>query len=169
MPNKSPIAYAIYPCLAVVSCLVLCGCGPSDSDYREAVKNGRATIPDVVAFEKVFTDTNHFITHYNIKGDIRQWQSEAFLYDRYIITLVVEDVVFDASDTHVKEWGRVHYYVWEIVEVNGHITRYGQGVEFDSQKWKDLEAARGDLSAVGIKVNKTPVPGFEIEKARNRG
>jgi hypothetical protein len=136
-----------------------------DANYEAAIKSGRATIPWVSAFQHLYPDAQHYITHYNIKGGNRSWGSRAYLYGRYEIGMEIPNVTFDASDRNVTGWGQPKFFVVEVtkVDVEKRSIEHGQGVQFGPDKWRDLEAAKGDPSAVGIKVVKTdPVPNFDF-------
>jgi hypothetical protein len=149
-----------------------CAKAGSDSDYNEAVSSGQTTIPLVVAFEKLYPGSNHFISHYNVKGGYRLWKSEAWLFDRYNIWMEIPDIKFDASDRKVVSWGSARFGVTEYTEVNKQLgfTKSGQAIFFDLDRWKVLEAAKGDLPSIGITVNKhAPVRDIEYIKNLSRG
>lgn len=149
-----------------------CECTRSAGEYSEALASCRKAIPWVGEFDHLYPGANRFITHYNIKGTDRVWNSEAFLYDRYVVTMQIPDVKFDSADRNVIAWGQPKFFVYEItnVDISNGSTQYGQGVQFGLDQWGKLIKAAGDLTAVGIKVDrKSPVPHFETIKTANRG
>jgi hypothetical protein len=166
----SMLSNAFPICGTLVVCLLSAACGKDD--YTVAVANGQKTIPYVREFNQIFTDTNHFITHYKFADGNWQWNSEAFLYRRYVVTMQV-DVTYDKSATNVVAWGKPAFFLTEIKSVvlnpNGSISPQEDNQQFGIDAWKKLVEARGNLSVLGVKVVKdSPVEHFDSVKAINR-
>jgi hypothetical protein len=145
----------------LVSTGMSCG-GTMDQAVTDTVKNQ----PDVKAFVHLFPDAENFITHYTGTAGPRVWNSRVLLYERYILTMQF-DMDLDADGVKVTATAPPKYLLQEVTSVeiapSGQVSiNYGDTVRFGPKEWKKLEAAKGDLSVLGIKPKKNqPVPNLK--------
>lgn len=136
------------------------GCFAMD-EYEETVRSARTAIPIAVEMEKLFPETDHFITHYRF-DDPGPWNSVSYFGGRYQIEMQVK-VDIDYSARRVKQIGQPTFLLFEIEKIEGadegaiqaHI---GRNFRFGIKEWKKLVEARGDVSAIGFKAKKGPIP-----------
>jgi len=148
------------PPILFVTMLLSLGCNrQTAATYNQAVANAKASNPSVIAFQKLFPQANHFISHYTGEAGTPRWNSEALIHGRFTLTMQF-DLTIDPSGTRVTAKSPPIYYLQEISSVQK-LTN-GQSVisynpqsqrEFGPREWKVLESAGGDLSVLGIKVN----------------
>jgi hypothetical protein len=157
-----PVPYRNAIC-ALAILFVLAGVSHCDGGTpAEAVADAVKNQADVKAFGRLFTDADHFITHYTGTKGPRYWNSKAVLHERYVLTMQFK-IDLDASGVRVTATSPPKYYLHEVTSVtvtpSGQVSgiSYGSTVEFGPAEWKKLEAAKGDLSAIGIKA-KTDQP-----------
>ena len=129
---------------------ISCGGTPAEA-VADAVKNQ----PDAKAFAQLFPASEHFITHYTGTKGPRVWNSHVLLHERYVLTMQF-DMSLAADGIKVTATAPPKYYLHEVTSVtiapSGQVSiSYGESVEFGPAEWKKLEAAKGDLSALGTK------------------
>jgi hypothetical protein len=147
----------------IVLVLLLASCGRNSANYQQAVSNGLTSEPDVVAFNNMFSTTDHFISYYTGEYGTPRWNSKALIHGRYVLTMQF-DVTIDSSGTHIKSASPLFFNLTEVTSVTPLASgqteiRYGDGLQFGPNEWSILQQNGGDLSSLGIQVKKNqPVP-----------
>jgi hypothetical protein len=155
-PRRAPL---------IITILFFAGCGRSSATYQQAVTNTVKSEPHVAAFEKLFPGSRHFITYYTGVSGTPRWNSKALIHGRYVLTMQF-DVTIDRSGTQMTAASKPAYYLHEVSNVEllpdgrAFIRYKGESQrEFGLKEWSALEAAGGDLSALGLNVKRDqPVP-----------
>ena len=162
----------MHPCrLLLIVPLLLAGCGRSASTYTQAVANAVKSEPNVVAFEKLYPGSEHFISYFTGRHGTPRWNSKALIHGRYVLTMQF-DVSIDSSGTQVTAASAPQFYLVEVssvttspggqtsVSYNG-----GSQRQFGVEEWKTLEASGGDLSSLGAEVKRDqPVPNLAAHR-----
>ena len=158
---------------ALTFCLSCNHSAVSAAEYDAAVKEGRKSIPAVFEMESLFTNVHSFITHFNIRNGKRVWNSEVFLYDRYVLTMQV-DIEFDPSDTKIVKQGDLLFVLVEVESVRERpsgqqeINYTKNQKTFGIDEWKTLVESHGDFAKIGYTMEKIkPVPNFDVVKNPN--
>jgi hypothetical protein len=102
-------------------------------------------------------DIDHFITHYGRKGQLT-WNSVAFLYGRYILTVQVKVEVDYKNCEILKVIGDPKIFLHEVDrlrieggQVIGSTMKFdGLPQEYEPEKWNELELNNGDLNIFSI-------------------
>ena len=146
--------------LVVLSGVSHCAGGTPEEAVADALKNQQ----DAKTFAQLFPDAEHFITHYTGTVGPRVWNSKALLHERYVLTMQFA-MALDARGIQVTATAPPKFTVHEVTSVtvnpSGRVDgfSYGGTVTFGPNEWKKLAAAKGDLSAVGMKPKTDqPVP-----------
>lgn len=164
----------VYGAIVVLS--GTCGCyrQMSPTDYQSAVASGFAVIPQARQMEELFGECNHAITH-NPRGP-SVWQSNVVIEGRYELAMECKARLSNQLNRVVAMEGAPQFYINEItrvdVEPSGVVAMESQGqhVTFGLDKWQEIVASNGDLSAAGIVFERgRPVPnvGKYVERQRD--
>ena len=145
--------------------LLVAGCGRSASAYSQAVASAVKSEPNVVAFEKLYPGSEHFISHYAGSHGTPRWNSKALIHGRYVLTMQF-DVSIDASGTKVTAASPPRFQLVEVASVTPSPAGQtsisydgGSQRQFGAAEWKTLEATGGDIASLGIEVKRDqPVP-----------
>ena len=145
--------------------LLVTGCGRSAAAYKHAIANAVKSEPNVVAFEKLYPGSEHFISYYTGENSTPRWNSRALIHGRYILTMQF-DVSLDSLGTSATATTTPQFYLVEVANVTTapsgqtSITYNGESQrQFGPKEWKALEASGGDLSTLGLNVIRDqPVP-----------
>lgn len=136
-------------------------------DYPKALGHGLETIPAAREFQELFPNAHNFYSYYTGTAGPPILNCKAALYDRYELSLQVR-VSFDDTRTRVISYGEPTFYLNEVESVtplSDGTTDIRSGdlhLKFGAQDWKKVYDARGDFSALGVKLTKDkPVPNFE--------
>jgi hypothetical protein len=151
--------------LLIIIALLLAGCGRSAATYKQAVANAVKSEPNVMAFEKLYPNSEHFISYFTGTHGTPRWNSKALIHGRYVLTMQF-DVAIDSSGTQVTAASPAQFVLVEVSSVttppSGQTSVSYDGTsqrQFGVQEWKALEASGGDLSSLGIAVKRDqPVP-----------
>jgi len=137
-------------------------------DYKATVRHGIKNVPHVQEVMKMFpgVPTDHFITQYGFEKDKPvQWNTEMFIYGRYIFTYQV-DVVVDYQNNRIEKiLTNAQFAMREITNVTDYGdnigARFGSDDKFGEKKWNMVVASKGDFSVIGINLKtNSPVPRF---------
>ena len=151
--------------LALACTSIGCG-GASLASYDLAIVDGLAKIPAATEIESTFGDSDHFITHFGFLSEkSNTWNTEVYFGNAYSLTMQV-DVICDARDGLItkvigepKFWLLVHSKI-EPTDNGGEMASISQQHELTLAQWRQVYAAQGDFSVVGIQLDQSPVPGF---------
>lgn len=132
--------------------------------YRATIQSGATAIPEAVEMERMFPQTDHFITHFGFDSSPKQWNSEAFFGKRYILTMQVS-VDVDYSSQQVSCIGEPKFYLNEVATAqplsHGRFElTHGRTLEFGREEWKQLVEAKGDLNVLGFAPTPSVVPNY---------
>ena len=136
--------------------------------YHRTVATGRQTIPVANDFDRLFPQTEHFITHHaGINGEPR-WNAIAGLHGRYILTAQFK-IRIRRSDGRIVGWEEPQFWLQEVITIQGPAgapvnIRYDGDSEitFGPKEWQLVVELGGDLSVLGKELKKDqPVQGFE--------
>lgn len=117
--------------------------------------------------EDCFGEADHFIS-YSGPNVPRDWNTEAFFYGRYTLTMQVE-VKTDSAFSEITEVvGEPKFYLREVREIlrvpdgTPSEARFAGEWRFGKDDWKKVHDAKGDFSVIGIAIKKDqPVQDFE--------
>ena len=131
-------------------------------DHPRFAANGVSQIQPALQMNKLYDDCRHFITYGPSKAPL--FNSVAYFGDRYELTMQVPVKIL--SDGTGKMTGEPQFYLSEVSKVtvspSGQIgAQFSGGLNFDSDKWKKVYGADGDLSKIGFNTNPTGVPNFK--------
>ncbi len=178
---RKAISWLLLITLAVIGCAALAMAGiylfmrtliwsqaSTVEDYVPTCESAATRLPIAVEVEKLFPGkTDHFITHYGFNrygGDrTNTWNSEAYFYGRYSLTMQIE-VVVDYKNNTVTPAGEPKFYLVEYsrVDDNGggvYSAFSGGGATFGEKEWQEIYHKGGDFSVVHLSVRKdAPVP-----------
>ena len=139
--------------------------------YERALESGKANIPWVRDFMRLFPGTRNSFSYYTGQFGSPNWNSEVALYRRYVFTMQVP-VTFDWSRTRVVGWGKPTFVLMESTTVTplptgqSEIT-HGAYLNFGEDEWRRVVEDGGSFSSLGIELIKDrPVPGFELQLPR---
>ena len=141
------------------------GCRPAPSrNYNsEHVIVGRSLLIPC-QFDKLYNDCDHFITGYPSQA-VQIWNSETFLYGRYILSCQIEMKYSPAggwtkakeATFHLEEVSKIYLHSGGATEAD-----MGESYEFGEAEWAAIEKRFGDLSQSGFKVlTNLPVRNFD--------
>jgi hypothetical protein len=135
--------------------------------YQSVLRSGLAKIREAHDMAATFEHVDHFIVHYNLgDGSEKQWQSEAFLNGRFMITLSVNVELSESLDEIVSVTGTPSFRIIEYVSIekltDGRFqAKAGRQREFGLDLWsKFLENRDLNLFHEGWSLS-TPVENFE--------
>lgn len=134
--------------------------------YQELVRSGMAHIDCASQMNEMFADVDNFVGSTVSREGTRTWNSEAFFYDRYILTMQIEVVVSPDGRRIDREGGEVTFFLSEVKEVLQSGTnvgiRYGESWKFGKREWDKVVTSGGDFSVIMIDLKKSqPVPNFD--------
>ena len=121
--------------------------------------------PNVVAFEKLFPGSEHFISYYTGQAGTPRWNSKTLIHGRYILSMQF-DITVDTAGTKVTAAAAPQFQLREVISAvpspSGQTSiTYNPAShrDFGPEEWKALETSGGDLSTLGIEVIRDqPVP-----------
>ncbi len=141
--------------------------------YKQAVLSGLSKIPEARQFDELFGKENvdHFISYHGSRDVGNEWNSEAFIDGRYVLTMQVPVKVGRSFDEVIDVLGEPKFYLVEVQRVytasNGQVgTRFYENRDipypFTRTEWGKIYKAEGDLSALGVSIKKRkPVQDFD--------
>jgi hypothetical protein len=136
-------------------------------NYSKALEHGLATIPAARQFQELFPGSHNGYAHYAGVKNTPELQCQTLLYVRYELTFQIE-VKFDDQRTKIISYGEPKFSLTEIEKVTPSAdgtTDMRSGdlqLRFGAQEWQKVYDARGDFSALGVKLVKDkPVPNLE--------
>jgi hypothetical protein len=107
-----------------------------------------------------------------LKEGQRDWQTFVYFPGRYELTMEVL-IEVDFRKRMIKQIGKPKFSMHQIESLefrdgdSGQISvSYNHQWTFNEDKWARLYKAKGDFSAVGFKLDPTPLKGFDIYQAR---
>jgi hypothetical protein len=145
------------------------GCSDIDFDverYKGAVKDGFVKVPQACQIEKLVGEADHFISYHGSRDIPQEWNSEVYFAGRYSLTMQVI-VKVDRKFSRITEVvGEPTFYLDELVAIDAmdgtDCAAYGEHWVFGLHDWNKVVKAKGDFSAIGIKLKRNqPVPGFD--------
>lgn len=144
------------------------------SDYVQTVESAATNVPVALEMERLFGDADHFISHYGFDDEPKQWNTEVFFGNRYILTMQIM-VAVDYSRNTVSQIGDPTFYLFECetitIEPEGtlHVrfNPHGQ-VTFSGEQWNSMFESGGDFAGIGVKLNPAPVENFDRYVAGKR-
>ncbi len=158
--------------LLILTCFSSCGYGGGFNmeNYKKAVKSGFVLIPESLQIEKLFGDSDHFIS-YSGPNVGQDWNTEVFFGGRYTLTMQV-DVKTDSSGPGFSKItsvvGKPTFYLNELrsIDISPDGSASGaesaNGWQFDADKWAKVVEAKGDFSVIDITLKKdAPLKGFK--------
>jgi len=131
-------------------------------DYKATVRSARTALPIAVQIEETFPVADHFITSYALEAGPRTWQTDVYFGGRYNLGMAV-DVQIDYSSRTLKRIGEPKFYLEEVTQIDilpdGRVesTYHGVHKQFGEKEWGELYMAKGDLSVLGVAVNRQKV------------
>lgn len=142
-----------------ILCLLSFGCDRTkplnENDYRQTVEDAARQIPEALDLERIFPDTDHFITHYNLPGT--QWyNAEVYIDGGYDLAIQAE-IKIDYSKNEVIWVGERKVYFGEYSKIyirpNGQME--GRMVErpnpkIDDALWQQFIESGGDIKLLGV-------------------
>jgi hypothetical protein len=151
------------------------GCSLSMSNYKNTVRDGIKTVPQVQEIVQMFPNApiDNFITQYGFdKGVPVTWNTVAYIYGRYEFGYQVNVIVDYKNNKISKVVGIPTFYLWEVATVSKptadgavestYKSSNGNKSPFGEKQWNKVVAAKGDFSVIGIHlITNSPVPGFD--------
>ncbi len=142
---------------AVAVSLALSACGkPSSADYQAIHKDGLKKISYASDLDAQYQQVDHFITHFGFGKQPLIWNSEAFIHDRFTLTLQIP-VTVDYTKKTVSIAGDPKFFLHatdgiDILPDGRATTRYDGDLQrhFGLTDWTKFKGAGFDLSALGI-------------------
>lgn len=133
-----------------------------------AVSSGRATIPHVQQFERLFPGSLHSISYSTGEYGPPTWNSKAALHGRYVLTMQMPLEISRERRSRIVSHGKPTFYLMEIKSVantpDGRVEVLSGPTHatFGPAEWDKIVRSGGDLSVLGLEIRKgEPVPGFE--------
>ena len=129
--------------------------------HQDFAADGVSKIKPAMEMDQLFTDCRHFITYG--AADVPLFNSVAYFGERYVLTMQVPvDVQSESSGTMI---GKPRFYLNEIkavsVSTSGKVgASFSGGLNFGSDKWRQVYDSGGDFSSIGFSVKTTSVPDF---------
>jgi hypothetical protein len=136
--------------------------------YDRTVATGRQKLPVARDFDRLFPNTQHFISYYpGISGEPK-WNAIAGLHGRYILTAQFK-IRIRRSDGEIVAWDPPEFWLNEVQRIDGPASQrtyisYDRAghVTFGPEEWQLVVERGGDLSVLGKELKKDqPVAGFE--------
>ena len=129
-----------------------------------AIANAVKSEPSVVAFERLYPGSEHFISYYTGSYGQPRWNSKTLIYDRYELKMQF-DIDIDPAGTTVTAieppqfWLNKRRHVQRLPDGRLSISYAPDGgSRFGPDEWKKLVASNGGLSVLEIgNVDRTPV------------
>jgi hypothetical protein len=130
------------------------------------MQSARTALPVAVEIEELYPNADHFITHFGFNARPKKWNTVTTIGDRHQLHMVVE-VSINYEKRTLKQLGDPSFSIIEYTKIDK--SRGGSmearfpnstQVHFGAKEWEKLYKSRGDLSAVNVKRNAEPVPGF---------
>jgi hypothetical protein len=123
-----------------------------------AEHSGRRDIPFVAEFDRLYPGGRHFISYYTGTYGPTTWNTQVALHRRYVLTLRCR-ITLDVTRTRVVGYDSPTFVLNEVVGVqpgaNGtRVIHYGEQWTFGAAEWAQVVAAGGDLSVLGIALQK---------------
>lgn len=131
-----------------------------------AVASGRASIPRVAEFDRLFPSSIHFISYFTGTHGPPTWNSQVGLHGRYVLTIQMT-VNFNLLRNRVTSCGEPKFYLQEVSEIrrsdNGALAVNYQGSrELGASEWEALVGSGGDLHVIDPALRtEAPVPLFD--------
>lgn len=145
------------------------GCSQMNMDsYRAMAQTGFDVIVEAREIDRLFPDCDHFLG--SGPTQTNEWNSEAFIFGRYILTMKSEVIVDKQANRITQVVGAPRFYISEVIKVstNAHgsaVIDHGDSWEMDVAQWKKVVKANGDFGAAGINLQiDRPVPKFDIAR-----
>jgi hypothetical protein len=138
----------------------------SPRNYDRAVALGRQEIPVAKDFDRLFPETEHFISYHSGTHGDPTWNAKAAIHGRYILTAQFK-VRIRRWDGEIVAWSPPRFWLTEVESIHGPAggpvnIRYDSEITFGPQEWQSVLENGGDLSVVGKVLKKAhPVPRFE--------
>jgi hypothetical protein len=131
-----------------------------------AVASGRASIPRVAEFDRLFPGSIHFISYFTGTHGPPMWNSKIGLHGRYVLSMQMP-IKFNLLRNRVTSFGEPKFYLQEVSEIqpsdNGVLAvRYQASQEFSLREWQALVRSGGDLHVIDPALRtESPVPLFD--------
>jgi len=132
------------------------------------VSSGYPLIPEARQIDDLFGPAWHFAVNYREPNKV-EWFTEAAIGGRYELTMFVP-VEFDSGTGYIlRVTGKPRFFLREVTRVQGRGVSYGRQYEFSPEEWKNVVAADGDFSVIGLALDlNNPVAGFAKYQDRPR-
>jgi hypothetical protein len=126
-----------------------------------AITSGRAKIPCVQQFDRLFPSAEHFISYFTGTHGPSTWNAEVGLYGRYLLTMQVP-IGLNAMHNRITSYGQPLFVLAEVKSVSGSVVTNAGGMSFGPGEWQRVVDAGGDLSVLGMAMVKDqPITGFK--------
>ena len=170
--NKTATFFCVTVVAITLSCSRIPSANPLSPNHTEIYESASETLPWAVQIEKIFGDSDHFITGLTPTETSPVWNTEVFFGGRYSLTMQV-DVNVDYIDQKVMPKSDPVFYLFEFVEVvesgNGQVTStIGKQMTFGLEEWRLLFQSSGDFSLIGFELNTQPTENFGKKVAAAR-
>jgi hypothetical protein len=140
--------------------------------YSGAVESGRPSILYVRQFEQTFPDSSHSISYFTGTHGRTSWRSEALVHGRYTVTMQMP-LRLNLLRNRVVSVEEPRFWLVETESVSadaegGTVIQHGPTqVTFGRAEWQRVVDGGGDLSQLGIRVDRDrPVAGLVEEWRR---
>lgn len=113
-------------------------------------------------FNSRFNKVNNFISYY-VEGNDPKWNSEAPLFNRYIISMDIP-IVLSYDKKSILAYGSPNFQIVEVenIESNGAIRFSGKQLNFSIKEWHILLQHNMDFSVLGYGlIPDKPISHFE--------
>jgi hypothetical protein len=135
--------------------------------YNMAVKSGFSQIPEAKEIEDLLGEADHFIG-YSGSSVPKTWNTEVYFGGRYVLTMQVEVETTRDFSTITRVLGEPKFYFHEVREAFIENGQWGARFvsqnqrEFGRKEWRQIVAAKGDFSVIGIKLDRNrPIRDFD--------
>lgn len=138
--------------------------------YDKVVAEGVKVLVLPTQMEALFNATNvdHFITDFTTFTNDTEWQSVAYVWGRYMISMSIPIVVDHTKCTIVRARGPADVVINEVVgvslsEAGTAATKFEGQWRFSQKQWAKLVEKGGDWSVLQIPIiTNKPVRGFRL-------
>jgi hypothetical protein len=122
-------------------------------------------VPLLKDFQRLFPESQHFITYITGKDGPPTWNSKTPLFQRYVFDMQVP-IEIDRNTFKVRLTGQPSFYFREVTVITTlpggrQDVHYGESIPFDLTGWKKLVTVGGDFQSLGIRLKRDqPIVGF---------
>jgi len=115
--------------------------------------------PFLAEMDKMFPGCRRKII-YSGGEDVPTWDATAYFGERYVLRMQIPVDAKPSGDGGFTSEPR--FFLHQVSKVTEPMGAFFSGQwEFGAKEWKTLREKGGDFSAIGIKIDPTPVPDFQ--------